>query len=219
MDKRLEQIRHNIDKRSMRERMLIFLCLLALVFMFWTLIVQASIDNQGRDLRSQSQALNAKREDLNVQIAQATRRLSTDPNREQKNRIQQLEQAINDADQQLVSSFQGLVLASELPGILQQVLAETRRVRLIKVQTLPVRELTLGSSSTGARGVGVYEHTVLLQVSGTYFQLVDFLRALESASARFYWEQLDYRVTAYPTAEIDIRVYTLSTEKGPIGVW
>jgi MSHA biogenesis protein MshJ len=65
---------------------------------------------------------------------------------------------------------------------------------------------------------GIYKHTVVLRVSGSYFELLDFLQILESSQWHFYWEQLDYRVTNYPNADILLRVYTLGAEKGRIGV-
>ena len=65
---------------------------------------------------------------------------------------------------------------------------------------------------------GVYEHVVEMRASGSYFQIIQFLTALEALSWRFYWQRLDYKVTEYPNAEIILRVYTLSSEEGLLGV-
>lgn len=210
-------LRDNIDARHLRERALIFICLLAVVFVLWSLFIQSHVDKRSRELRSDAAAINSQREKLSTEIAEATRLLTADPNREQKNRITQLEQEIQQADQSLISVSQGLVLASDLPQLLRQTLAQTTKLKLNSLETLPTRELALRATTLGGQGAGVYQHAVVLHLSGSYFQVLDFVKALEATGVRFYWDRLDYQVQRYPQAEIEIRVYTLSTDRGPLG--
>ena len=66
--------------------------------------------------------------------------------------------------------------------------------------------------------IGVFKHSVIFELKGSYFEVVNYLEQLEHLPWKFYWESLDYQVDAYPKANIIIEVYTLSTEKGVIGV-
>ena len=65
-----------------------------------------------------------------------------------------------------------------------------------------------------SNNIGVFKNTVVIQLEGSYFDVVDYLSALESLSWKFYWSELDYRVIEYPKAIVTLEVYTLSTEKG-----
>lgn len=62
--------------------------------------------------------------------------------------------------------------------------------------------------------IGVFKHAVVIQLEGSYFDVIDYLSALESLSWKFYWSELDYRVVNYPKAIVTLEVYTLSTGVG-----
>lgn len=220
----LRDLQEKIDARNMRERGLLFLCVLALIYLFWNLALQSGIDKEEQAVSAQLKDLKTQRQNLEVQVTGIAHALATDPNLEQKNHITRLKNEINALDSQLAGLSRGLISAADLPGILQEMLAKTSTLTLIRVQTLPVEELPLTftkqgeGSGTEEISAGIFKHGVVLRVSGSYFQLLEFLRLLETSSWRFYWEQLDYRVTQYPNADILLRVYTLGAEKGRLGV-
>lgn len=220
----IHELRQKIDARNIRERSLLFLCVLAVVFLLWNLLVQSSLDKSEQALNTQLKDLKTQRQSLETQVTAISQALATDPNLEQKNHIAQLKSQISALDTQLGGLSQGLVSADDLPGILQEMLAKTSTLTLTHVQTLPVEELPLTfatqveNAEAEEVSAGIFKHGVVLRVSGSYFQLLEFLHLLETSSWRFYWEQLDYRVTTYPNADILLRVYTLGAEKGRLGV-
>jgi len=64
----------------------------------------------------------------------------------------------------------------------------------------------------------LYQHTETIKLSGNYQQLYQYLLALEQSKWRLFWEQLHYKVTEYPMAEITIQVHTISTDEHWIGM-
>jgi MSHA biogenesis protein MshJ len=94
------------------------------------------------------------------------------------------------------------------------------------VRTLAVTELQLATGTADTKnegkhatgGTGVYKHGVLIRVAGSYSQLIQLMTEIEALQWKFYWESMDYTVKQYPNAEIDIRVFTLSSEEGLLGV-
>jgi len=234
----LTKLQEKIDARVMRERVLIFLSATALVFMVWNFIIQAPVSNQVQEAEAQLSALATQRTAMETQITAATQALLNDPDRQKKLQIKQLETDIAELEVQLQNKSQTLVKADELPKLLQDVLQKTTQLNLLEVATLPMQELhfittngalevsetkpnydnKFASQSQENDRVGVYEHAVELRVAGNYFQVIRFLTALEALPWRFYWQRLDYKVTEYPNAEIILRVYTLSSEEGLLGV-
>lgn len=225
----LKQLQEKIDSRILRERALIFLSAIALLFMIWNFSIHAALDSKLQTSRVELDTLQKQHAATQTQIMTITQALLNDPSRVKKAQIAQLKTDIDGIETQLQNESQSLIKADQLPNALQDVLQKTSQLTLLEVATLPIRELKLlpteglvgaveNNSNQKLRSAGVYEHAVELRVGGNYFQVLQFLIALEALPWRFYWQQLDYKVTQYPNAEIILRVYTLSSEEGLLGV-
>ncbi|RYZ96588.1 MAG: MSHA biogenesis protein MshJ [Moraxellaceae bacterium] len=209
---------------------MIFAAGLALVYMVWNLLIQSHFDKGIVEKNSQLSALATQSTTLQTQIAAATQLLMNDPNKLKKSQISELQSEIGTVEKKLHSASEQLIKADQLPQALQDVLQKATQLTLLEVKTLPARELKLAPMTDGAlqlnnnpaalkeEAAGVYEHVVILSVSGNYFQIVKFLTALEQLPWRFYWQALDYKVAEYPDAVMQLRVYTLSSEEGLLGV-
>jgi MSHA biogenesis protein MshJ len=226
----LIKIQEKIDARIMRERGLIFVTIIAFIFMFWNFAIQTSIDKKTEETRKSLDALATQRTVLQTQITAATQSLMNDPDKQKKEQVAQLETDIGGVEAQLQTVSQNLIRAEQLPQALQEVLQKTQQLTLLEVKTLPAHELQFTEVATtnvsGAQqapvaeeaSAGVYQHTVELRVSGNFSQVLSFLIALEHLPWRFYWQSLDYSVNQYPNAEVKLRVYTLSSDEGLFGV-
>lgn len=228
----ISQLQEKIDARNLRERGLLFGCLLAIIFLLWNVLFQSSLNKTQTALETRLTDLKTQQQTLTTQVAGITLAMASDPDLEKKNHVAQLKAEIKILDDMLSGLSQGLISADNLPRLLQDVLEKSATLRLLHMQTLPVEGLSweqistpeINSTASGTKSnqaptsAGIYKHSVVLRLSGSYFELIDFLQLLESSQWHFYWEQLDYRVADYPKADILLRVYTLGAEKGRIGV-
>lgn len=227
----LVSLQEKIDARIMRERALILLSILAFLFMFWSFAVQSSIDKKNQEAAASLATLASQRAALQTQITAATQSLLNDPNKPKKEQIEQLQKDIQGVESQLQSVSHNLIRAEQLPQALQEVLQKSQSLTLLEVKTLPARELQFVEAASNASATvpavtavpseptaGVYQHSVVLRVSGSYSQMLRFLIELEQLPWRFYWQSLDYSVDKYPNAEATLRVYTLSSDEGLFGV-
>ncbi len=230
LSSKLKNLQEKIDARIFRERVMIFMAGLAVVFVLWNFFIQSHFDKSIAETNSQLTALSTQGAAMQTQIAAATQLLMNDPNKPKKAQITELQSEIGTVETELQGASQSLIKADQLPQALQEVLQKTTQLTLLEATTLPARELKLAEVITGnanqpgneatvkAAAAGVFEHAVILRVSGDYFQVVQFLVALEQLPWRFYWQSLDYKVVEYPNAVIKLRVYTLSSEEGLLGV-
>ncbi len=220
----LQKLMEQIDSRVMRERVLIFLSLLAVIFLLWHLLLQSPIDKTAARLDGEIAKLTKEQQDLEVKIATLMLAMASDPAITKRKEIDSLQASVAQVTALLSGLSQGLISAELLPKVLQDILARTASVQLLQVRTLPASELQLtapvASTTTGiiTSGTGVYKHSVLIRVSGSFTELVKLLQDIEALEWKFYWESLDYTVKNYPNAEIDIQVFTLSSEEGLLGV-
>lgn len=219
-------IMNQIDGRAWRERLLIFITLLAAIFMLWNFLVQVNFDREKKSLAAEAVTLSAEQQALVTQISSLTMALATDPAVAKTNELRKLSASISAIEDRLSGLSQGLIGAAQLPQMLEDVLKRTTSVKLLQVRTLAATEIQLigvrpnesNQQTPSAGGTGVYKHGVLIRVAGSYAQLIQLMTEIEALRWKFYWESLDYTVTKYPNAEIDIRVFTLSSEEGLLGV-
>jgi len=213
-----------IDSRVLRERVLIFLTLLAVIFLLWNFLVQARFDRERDALQAEATKVASEQQALQTQMSTMAMAMASDPAIAKTNIIQKLNTDIAAVEARLSGLSQGLISAEQLPKVLEDVLLRTSSVKLLQVRTLAATELQLvaaDASSEGkpaSGGTGVYKHGVLIRVAGSYPQLIQLMTEIEALQWKFYWESLDYTVKQYPNAEIDIRVFTLSSEEGLLGV-
>jgi len=229
-----EQISGKVDSLSLRERGLVLFSILTLLYVFWDALFFAPQVKQATLLQnqvaSQQAQVNAKQDEWTLFKSIADGGAKSPEHIKQ----QALKQELAVLDERLSSLSQGLVAATDLPLLLQDVLSKSSGLHLVSVQTLAVEPLPLvGASSESETAppassaqtdlsekepAGVYKHSASLKIKGGYFQVLEYVRRLESLTWRFYWDRLSYSVSTYPQAEIEIRVYTLSAEEGLLGV-
>ena len=217
-----------IDSRIPRERVLIFITLLAVVFLLWNFLVQINFDRERKVLQAEAEKISSEQKSLETQISTLAMAMASDPAIAKNNEINKLNSEIAVVEERLSGLSQGLISAERLPKILEEVLLRTASVRLLQVRTLAASELQLAATTTtteaknagksNSGGTGVYKHGVLIRVAGSYSELIQLMTEIEALQWKFYWESLDYTVKQYPNAEIDIRVFTLSSEEGLLGV-
>lgn len=223
-----------IDSRILRERVLIFITLIAVVFLLWNFLVQANFDRERKVLQAEAEKISSEQKSLETQISTLAMAMASDPAIAKNNEINKLNSEISVVEERLSGLSQGLISAEKLPKVLEEVLLRTASVKLLQVRTLAASELQLAAtttvtttattteansaSKTNSGGTGVYKHGVLIRVAGSYSELIQLMTEIEALQWKFYWESLDYTVKQYPNAEIDIRVFTLSSEEGLLGV-
>lgn len=211
-----------IDALNTRERALVLLSALAVVYLIWDVVIfnplavaKSEVDTQ---LRTTVQHISA----MEQEEAALLNAVNADPDRDLKEQLQQLQQTMESLDGKLSELSLALVPVDKLTAILEDVLKQTGALRLESLKTLPVEELKLSTKAGAGDGedpsAGVYKHSAELIVRGSFFDLVAYLQALEAMDWRFYWEALYFNQVNYPNAVITLKVYTLTTDEGLFGV-
>lgn len=212
---------------SMRERVILLLAVIAVLYLVWTLLFLNPLNNQVDNLQTRQQALENQVRDLQAQEQIFSQASGQNPNASKLRQVEHLRQRLVALDEELQTLAVGLVPADMLPQVLHDVLSSTGELELLGMQTLPVERLSISgeaqSAETGETAdaapqqVDVYRHAVELKVRGSYFAVARYMKALEDLQWRFYWDTLNYQVEQYPLATATLEVYTLSAGEGPLG--
>ncbi|MCW8196625.1 hypothetical protein F6455_17665 [Proteobacteria bacterium 005FR1] len=219
MNEYWQSLLDKLDALSLRERALVLLSVLAVLYLAWDFVLYQPIANSRATVATELATTEQKIASMKQEETILLQTLGSDPDRDLKIQIKDLENRMGALDANLSELSVGLVPVDRLATILQDVLARTDNLQLQSLQTLPVEKLALNvKTDADAASAGVYKHTVAITVKGSYFQLLDYLKKLEGMAWRFYWDELRYQREDYPDGLFEIRVYTLSTDEGLFGV-
>jgi len=190
-----------IDEMTLRQRGMLFVTLsLAAVALAHMLLIEPVLVKQKalieRSKRDQSQ-LSAVR----AQLESVIRQQETGP---EQNALRALEQQVAAAEKALATKKDGFAAATRLPGLLKGLLGSGRAVKLESLRVLPGTQL---------EGSPLYRHGVEMTITGTYFDLLQYLSDLERLPARLLWGSAELHAENYPEVRLTLQVFTLSPER------
>lgn len=222
------------NARNLRERILIAGLIAALIINVWLLffhdhlkVAQSKIDTE---LSSLKQKIDSIDKQYNILIAAKL----NDPNRETNKRLQLAQQHIDKLDTQLQLKMEGLILPTQMAKVLEQVLSQQTNLNFKRIQSLAAKPFLVKSpeivasnnnksdtqaiSSAEYTDIGVYQHGIEMEFTGSYLETLDYLKQLKQLPWNFYWDDVLFDVVKYPKSSIIIRVHTLSLKEGWLGV-
>lgn len=222
MKQLLQKYADGIDAMALRERAMFFGAV-ALVLMT---LLQVFLLSPVLSRRNQLSAQIAQQEDetkaIQVQIQTLVRPSVPDQDALNRDRLKSLREQMAQLDRQFEQQQKQFVAPEKMTAMLENMIGKNRKLQLISLRNLPGTGLSPGAGApTGAAGgpaqAGgareVFRHTVELSVRGSYFDLLDYLAALERMPQRVFWDGFELSVAQYPQSVLKLTIYTLSPEK------
>ncbi|CAJ1921609.1 hypothetical protein HLBENOHH_04264 [Aeromonas dhakensis] len=193
---------------SQRERVLIMLTGVVLV---GTIATYGWLDAATVRLEQDRLALSAAQRDLEImdlenQGKQA--RLARDPDQNVRTQLAGVDEEIGKLDAALKAQTVDLIQAHEMPEVLEALLSRSANLHMVALTSLAPEPLMAGEQR-----INLFKHGIRLKLEGGYFDVYQYLKALEALPRHFYWKQFDYQVQEHPKAVVEMEIYTLSTSK------
>ena len=186
-----QQFADRLDALSLRERGIVFIAILGALYFVAVNIMFMPLQKDKDKLQGQVQT---KREQIQVMEAQLQNLLgggSHDPDAAKREKFNALQQNLKNMDAALAKATNGLVSPKEMAPLVEQLLTKNHGLKVTKVESLAATPL-LESAAPGAAadqprrakgagdtGLNVYKHGLRIELSGSYPDLLRYLRALE----------------------------------------
>lgn len=228
---RLRAIGERIDAMSLRERAIIFVALLAGVYLVADQMVLKPL---GLERERMQRQLTSKHEQIQSYERQLQMMLTgtDDPNSPVAQKILALQQQLSTLDDILAKSTGGLVSPRDMARLVEEILSRHRQLTVVRLESLtpePIQEAgATASPNTGSAAAahtpaaagesGLYKHGMRIVVKGTYHDLLAYLRTLEGLQWKVFWGKVTLEAEDYPISQLTLELYTLSTHKGWIGL-
>lgn len=215
------------NKSSLRERILISLGSIALTFMIWQVVFYDVILTSDQELAGRIKNFRSQLSSIEQQIDTMSVVVGRDPTAAltaQMNDLQKKSDLMND---KIVETTKDMVSPQQMNQVLRRVIQNSEGMTLVQMESLArkpvfedktIQEIQKEGVNTGNEGFQVFNHGLKVELLGTYFETMDFLKSIEKEELNLVWDIVDYEVVDYPKAKISITVHTLSLDKAWIGV-
>lgn len=226
-----KQLAERVDALSLRERGMVFVGVLGLLFALVNTTVFPRLQAEEKALRDTLAAKQTQVAAMRTYIRDAAERHGGDPNAAARTRIAALKKLLEGQ-----AGVSGVVAPSEMAKLVRLVLAQHGSVTLVRLQNLPAEpvseakgDLKNGDLKAPAAAIAqplpvsasaatLYRHGVRVEVEGRYADLVSYLKSLERLPWGVMWGEVQLGVEKHPTAHLSVVLYTLSAERAWIGM-
>ncbi|MDG3084801.1 type 4a pilus biogenesis protein PilO [Vibrio hannami] len=199
---------------SQREKWLLMIGgAVGLFFLLLTFIVEPVIKTSD-SLKSRIRTDSNQAIVLKGEIQSMKNKLRQDPDKELNTELKQLMEESQKLSEELSKKIESLLSPEQMAYLLQNVLAGSKGLKLVSMESQAARPVLSGED---AGMENYYVHPVRIELTGTYFQLKDYLKSLEAMDVKYYWSKFQYQVEEYPQARLILEVYTLGTRQEFIG--
>lgn len=227
------------DISSREQYLILFTGLIAIIFVAFSFFIDANLI-QTKEINDKSKRVVAENKSTESSIAIFEEALLDDPNKTLKKQISAYEAKVKEVDERLLLLTSELIDPIQMRFALLDMLKVQKGVSLVSFELLGAKPLmgkngdladeTKESKSKVASAdadkenseleanVNLYQHGIRLKLTGKYFQLRDYLTQLEAMPWKFFWKDFRYQIQEYPLGELEIEMYSLSTNEEFIGV-
>lgn len=226
MKERVERIRQNIDRLSLRERLLLFAAALFIVGGLWEAVLAAPLAAREKAANAQVTSLGERLRQLDESLAATAAGLSEGVP-EQLERLRALRARIASTEEEMRVFTTDLVDPAEMRTVLEEVLSRQAGLKLVSavnraaVPVVPDEEPAPGETPAekpASDAPRLYRHSLVLELEGNYLDCLRYIESVERLPWHIYWSRLELETDEYPTNRIVLELTTLSLDEEWIGV-
>lgn len=232
-----QEYSYKFENITPREQYLIIISgLVAIIFIAFSFFIDEPLEQTKRIKSQIVQAKLTNQNNLNS-IKLLEDALTIDPNIALNKELSQYQAKLGEIDEELLMLTSDLIDPVEMRYALSKLLKLQKGVKIVAFEVLEAqiinteskvdKEVSNEDTNTNViaddslvidNTINLYRHGIRIRLQGRYFQLASYLTQLENLSWKFFWQSFDYKIKNYPTSELEIEIYSLSTAQEFIGV-
>ncbi len=218
VSRRIRRLEERVNAMSLRERALVLIGLLGLVFLIVDATLLRPLDERREHIGSQLEQTRDRVQVLSRSIEQIATRTREDPNHELRQRAAALEGRLQRLSAELAGLDTGLMTPAQTLGLMRRVLDEQPQLDLVSLVKLPAEPLHSGDGAEDHRDGGIFVHRFRVEVESGYGGLIDYVQLLENLPLGLYWESLRIEVPDWPANRAELVLYMLTLDEDWLGV-
>ena len=219
--------RERFETFSLRERGLIATGIIVVMFLFWDTLLLTPQEDQQKKIVVEMYNTNQQTESVTKKIKEMSAALQGSRIKHINVRLNELQTLLEKLNQQQKDLTIEFIQPVQMADVLRDILHAENGLVLTRLESLGAQPFfptgknnkTKNEAKAGrTHQTKIYKHGLRIVFEGDYFKTLNYLYALEAMPWSLYWDNVEYRVTKYPKATVEITVHTLSLHEGWIGV-
>lgn len=202
------------NQLKFNERRLIILTSAVLILALFTLLLWESMINSWIEQTRKLDSLTEQIDSVNQSIEQIIIVSNKNPNATLRTEIESLTQKIQSQQSKIASITSALVTPERMSSVFDELLAESKLI-LNSMENDAANGVKIPGQTTET--ALLYEHSLRLEMEGSYVSVLNYVRRLEKQNWKLYWDELIYKTTDYPSGDLKLKVHTLSTSEHVLG--
>jgi MSHA biogenesis protein MshJ len=212
--------------------------LVALLALAYTLMIEPELIRH----RRMSTTMQQKQAEMKAFEAQVTALIASrahDPDRAERERLAKLNHELSELEARVAAEERRFTAPSQMRTVIGGLLARSRGVSLVEMKTLAPTTIAESRAAAAKPAPGVkptaaakppaaakpqpserliYRHGPELSLTGSYLDLLAYVRDLEQLPTQLYWASLELDAADYPKVAMKLTVYTLSLDRAWLNV-
>jgi MSHA biogenesis protein MshJ len=197
-----------IDAATLRERVLIFLALtLVAVFIVNALLIEP-LRTREKAIVAETQKLQVELRSLDTALQQLVKGGEADVNAGTRQKLAAARAELNQVNARIAQEQRRFTPPERMRAVLQELFERNKGLTLVELKSLPAQPLAAGPG-----GAGLFRHGIEMRISGSYADLYEYLKALESLPTQLYWGRAELAVAEHPRIVLRLTVFTASFDR------
>ena len=215
---RIEALKTQIDGLSIRERVFVFAALLMIVGAAWEGLLNGPLSTRTEAAREKIAAASQRLSQLDEAIAVAAAGLDGGVS-DRVEVLQSLREAVEARDAQLRVFTSDLVDPAQMRLVVEDLINRQRGLELVSTHNRSAAALIeVEDAGEDADQPNLYLHGLVIELEGSYLELLGYLESIEELPWRIFFSRLDLESTDHPRLKIRLELNTLSLDEEWIGV-
>lgn len=200
-----------IDSLPLAVRVFILAVTMGIIFLFWNFLLWQPISMKSEFAKNESERITKE-----IKLLQSQYDALKAKQKENLLKIQSIKIAAEAkiaAAKNPTIATQGLINADSIPDMLKYLISFRHNLVFENVQVMVPKLMQTGSDAKDAEKkatISFYEHDIIFKFLGSYFDVANYLQAVEKLDWPLYWDKMDYKVIRYPTAEVTLQIHFLT---------
>ncbi|HWN30466.1 MAG TPA: MSHA biogenesis protein MshJ [Burkholderiales bacterium] len=202
-----------VDGMSPRQRGLIFAVAASIVVaLVSSLLIEPQLAKQ-KVLSRKTEQQQSEIKSIQAQLQAMAEVRKIDPDAANRAELESLRLQLVQLKASLQVKQQHLIPPDKIAGLLEEILSRNRQLQLISLRNLPASAVTGEEEQAAAVEKEFFKHGIEMTVSGSYFDLLDYMVQLEKLPWQMFWGKASLVVETYPVSRMTLTLYTLSLDK------
>ncbi|MBF0369471.1 MAG: hypothetical protein HQL52_08455 [Magnetococcales bacterium] len=211
-----------IDALSKRERIQLLVTLCVVLGGGWYSLYVEPLEIRYKEITEKRKTILSHIREMSGLTKVILIRAEQNPDADNQKKKRRLKRELAALAEELEVGYETLVPPEDMPEVLKRFLDRNSGLRLKSMEAVEAEPMggddNKDKEEDQEREEDVlFRHGLELELVGGFPETVAFLKDLENAPWRIFWDEIEYVVDQYPQAQIKLEVYTLSLSTDLIG--